>query len=38
MSKRDEIANYHGNLTYPAVVIFHDMATTVLGSYEEGHE
>lgn len=28
----DEVANYHGNLIYPAVVIFHDMVTTVLES------
>lgn len=34
----DTVAIYHGNLIYPAVVIFHDMVTTVLESYEEGHE
>lgn len=33
----DEIANYHGNLIYPAVVIFHDIVTKMLESYEEGY-
>lgn len=34
----DEVVNYHGNLIYPAVVLFHDMVITVLENYEEGHE